>query len=183
MRNKYGPKGPAKPLTGGDIARVEVVVRNSPRDYALFTIGTQTAFRGGDILSLNCSDVRGKSELHIREKKTGKVRITPLNGKVRVAIGVLCAERADDEPLFVGSKRGTRLTICTLSRLWRRWCEEAGVGHRGGSHVGRKTWARRNYEKGARIEVIGRALNHGSPATTFAYIMISDAELNSLYEA
>jgi len=182
MKNKHGPKGPAKPLTGDDIARVEAIVRNKPRDYALFTIGTQTAFRGGDILSLNCGDVRDARELHIREKKTGKIRITPLNKKVRAAIARLCAERADDQPLFVGGKRGTRLTVCTLSRLWRRWCEEAGVGHRGGSHVGRKTWARRNYEKGARIEVIGRALNHGSPATTFAYIMISDSELSSLYE-
>lgn len=179
--SKRGPKGPAQPLSQAEIAKVREVARRDPRDFALFTIGTNTAFRASDILALNIGDVRGKDELRIKERKTGKWRVVPLNGVVKEALKLICSGRRDSEPLFVGHKRGTRLTGCTLARLWRCWCEEAGVGHRGGSHVGRKTWARTNFTRGARIEVISRALNHGTPATTFAYICVTDSELRNLY--
>lgn len=69
---------PTDPLKGDDeVAAVTRIVEGSPRDYALFVMGTNTAFRASDILSLNCGDVRHlkvSGLLRIKEKKTSKYR-------------------------------------------------------------------------------------------------------------
>lgn len=178
---KRGPRGPSKPLTLDEIAKVKEVVRSDVRDFALFTTGTNTAFRGSDILALNCGDVRGKSEVTVKERKTKKTRTVVLNPAVMKSLEPLVFDREDHEPLFTNKKLGTRLGICSLARLWGDWCEKAGIPHKGGSHCGRKSFSRINYDRGVRIEVIAKSLNHDSPQTTFAYLMLTDEDMRAMY--
>lgn len=178
MTNRLGP---AVPLSEKDRAAMRVIVKDSPRNHALFVMGMNTAFRASDLLSLNVGDVAGKNEVRVKEKKTGKWRQVPLNAAVVDALKPLTVNRKADEPLFVGEKRGTRLTVCTLSRLWRSWAEEAGVGGKVASHSGRKTFARTNFERGVRIETLMVSLNHSSPAQTLAYIHVLPSEVEALY--
>lgn len=178
---KPGPKGPVSPLTEVEVARVKEHIKRDPRDYALFVLGCNSAFRASDILALNVGDVDGES-LHVKEKKTKKYRTVPINPTVRTALAAISIGKTKDEPLFTGHKRGTRLTVDTLSRLWKKWCKSVGVKKSTASHTGRKTFARLNYERGTRIEVITKALNHSSPATTFAYIQLTDTDLSAMYQ-
>jgi len=178
---KPGPKGPVSPLTESEVARVKEHLRRDPRDYALFVLGCNSAFRASDILALNVGDVDGDA-LNVREQKTKKRRIVPINPTVRQALAAISVGKTKDEALFTGHKRGTRLTVHTLSRLWKKWCRAAGIKKPTASHTGRKTFARLNYERGTRIEVIAKALNHSSPATTFAYIQLTDADLSAMYQ-
>ena len=85
-------------------------------------------------------------------------------------------------PLFVSVRNKTRLTIVTLSRLWKEWCETAGLTGTFGSHSGRKT---KTYimrvEDELPIEVLMKVLNHSSPAVTLRYACIQDEEVKQFY--
>lgn len=167
------------------------------RDRALFELGINLAFRGGDLLTLNVGDVRGKEagdELVIEhEQKTGKARRTNLNQKCVDALAPLIAERVeqgatDADPLFVSAKprngSHSRLTIVSLSRLWKDWGMEAGLknGARLSSHSGRKTKAYILRTEGkVGIEVLMKVLNHSSPAVTMRYACIQDDECRDFF--
>jgi site-specific recombinase XerC len=90
------------------IAKVIDHIKGSARDTALFTLGTNLAFRASDLLSLNLGDVRGLrvgDVLRLKERKTGNQRSVTVNAKVVHTISELLLTRvgeADDAPLFVG---------------------------------------------------------------------------------
>jgi len=177
-----------------DLQKVRDILKTN-RDRALFTLGINTAFRGGDILSFNVGDVyrlTAGDELTRREQKTKKKRMVNLNEACIEALKPLLAERkadgaSDAEPLFVSERglgAGTRLTIRSLSRMWKAWCEAAGLEGNFGSHTGRKSFGYlQRTERKVPIEVLQKALNHSSPATTLIYLGIQDAELKDLYSA
>lgn len=174
------------PLTVEEIAEVRKHL-TSARDRALFTLGVNTAFRGGDILSLNVGDVRNVTIggcVRLIEQKTNKRRSIVLNSVVHKVLQELLEERADapdDAPLFVGEKRGTRLTVCTLSRLWKAWAAAAGIEKNVASHSGRKSAARAWYDNGVKLAQIAIALNHSSEAVTMRYLGITQEDLNEMY--
>ncbi len=179
---------PTDPIQHGkDINKIKHRLKDSPRDSALFTIGTNTAFRGGDILALNVGDVRDLKVgdlIQIREQKTGKRRPVTANAAVVPALQALLQSDTwenDDEPLFRGHKLKTRLTIETLGRLTKKWCQDAGLTGNYSSHSLRKTWAYQSRKRGADILLIQQALNHSSPATTMAYMCVQSQEMTDLY--
>jgi integrase len=60
------------------------------RDELLFVLGIDTALRIGDLLRLTVGDVfddKGaiKEEMQVREKKTGKFKVNPINDPVRTS--------------------------------------------------------------------------------------------------
>ncbi len=162
----------------------------SNRDRCLFTMGVNAAFRGGDLLSLNVGDVahlKAGEELVRKEQKTGKTRRVTLNAACVAALRVLVLERLDagatkDSPLFVSAKRGNRLGISDLSRMWKMWCSLAGLEGSFASHSGRKTFGYMARVEGrASVEVLMKAYNHASAATTLTYLCVQDSELAALY--
>lgn len=176
---RRGPTAPTSPIRDrADIQRIKERLQRSPRDLALFTLGINTAFRAGDLLSLNVGDVRGRTVLTIKEQKTGKHRTVPLNPAVLAALQPLL-NRPDAEPLFVGAKRGTRLTVETLGRLWKRWC--TGLDGHYSSHSGRKTFGYQQRMSGASLDLLQMAFGHSSSAITLAYVGIQEAEIVELY--
>jgi integrase len=179
---KKGPTGPMEPIRdAAAIAKIKANLASSPRDYALFVMGCNTAFRASDILALNVGDVRGVETLSVKEKKTGKRRAVPLNAVCLEALKPLVEGRSDDEALFVGQKRGTRITVETLGRLWKRWCNEVGLKGNYSSHSGRKSWGYHQRKNGASLPLLQRAFNHSSGAVTLTYVGITDEEVGELY--
>lgn len=176
--NKPGCKGPALPITSVQRLR-EIEGQLSPRDRALFVLGIQLGFRGSDLLALNVGDVRHLTSgdpLRVLEGKTSKYRTVFVGPSVIEALKPLL-DRPDPAPLFAGEKRGTRLTICTLSRLWRRW---TGLG---GSQVGRKTFAHQRWKNGASLDAIQQSFGHASGKVTMTYACIPDEAMRKLYLA
>lgn len=166
-------------------------VLTSTRDRCLFTMGVNAAFRGGDLLSLNVGDVaalKAGDELVRKEQKTGKSRRVTLNAACVAALRELVLERLDagatnNSPLFVSAKRGNRLGICDLSRMWKMWCSLAGLEGNFASHSGRKTFGYINrVERKVPLEVLQKAYGHASGSTTLTYLCIQDEELKALYE-
>lgn len=161
------------------------------RNLALFELGMHLAFRGCDLLSLNLRHVINKNvgdEIVIsKEKKTQKRRVTILNQQCIDVLRKLIVQRqaegaALDDALFVSERALTRLTIVSLSRLWKQWCEAAGLEGNFASHSGRKTKAYiMRTEDGLPIEVLMQVLNHSSPAMTLRYASIQPEEVKQFY--
>jgi len=171
------------------LERVRGVLKTT-RDRCLFTLGVNSAFRGGDLLSLNVGQVhrlRAGDELVLKEQKTGKVRRVTMNQACVQVLQLLVLERVmagagTDDPLFVSAKRGNRLGICDLSRMWKHWCSQAGLEGSFASHTARKTFGYINrVERKVPLEVLQKAYGHASGATTLTYLCIQDAELAALY--
>lgn len=176
------------PLKGADIARVKAIVQHSPRDSALFIMGTNTAFRAGDILSLNCGDVRSLkvgSTLSIKEQKTGNKRPVTVNPLVVAALQRLLADREpidDDAPLFIGQKRRTRLTVSAYGRMVKDWCEQACLEGQFSSHTLRKTFGyTMRKQHGLDLAVIQDMYGHSSGKVTLKYVGIQAEELAAAY--
>jgi integrase len=156
------------------------------RDRALFIMGINTAFRGGDLLTLTIDQVtrlQVGDRLRLKESKTGKSRETLLNGESVAVLQELLTERLAQgaqlaDKLFVSHRSLRPLTIVTLSRLWKEWSERAGLRGVYGSHSGRKTKAYilRVQEK-QDIAVISKFLNHSNINVTMRYACIQDEEV------
>lgn len=177
------------PIKGVEnITKVVNHIKHSNRDLALFTLGTNLAFRAGDLLSLNLGDVRGLNAgdmLRVREQKTSKRRAVTVNQKVVQVLEPLLESRvndADDAPLFIGLKRKTRLTVETLGRLVKSWCTAVGLAGNYSSHTLRKTFGYMlRTEHKLSLDVLQKLYGHSSASITLTYVCIQPEELKAAY--
>lgn len=181
-----GPRGAMEPIRDIDtIRKIKEHLSDHPRDFCLFTFGINTAFRAGDTLSLNIGDVRDKSSITIKEQKTGKRRTVFLNDAVQNAIKRLIESRPqalDTDPLFIGEKRKTRITVETYGRLVKSWTASVGLDGLYCSHSLRKSWAyQQRMQNGVSIDKLQMAFGHSSGLVTMSYACIGDDEMMALY--
>lgn len=162
---------------------------NSPRDYALFVLGVETAYRAGDLLNLKIKDVRKLrvgDRFMVQEGKTNKRRAVTINEGMALALKAVLKTREDADPndyLFVGHKRKTKLDVCTLGRLVKKWCADVGLTEAGYSaHSLRKTFGYHNRVNGdVPIEVLQEIYGHSSARVTLTYIAIQPDEIRNVY--
>lgn len=156
------------------------------RDYALFVVGINTAFRCGDLVSITVGDVRGKKagdDVVVREEKTGKLRRVTLNDNSAEAIDRLLRTipEANDHDFLFSGQRG-KMSVSYVNRLVKRWCSEAGLNGQFGSHTLRKTWGyHQRVTFGSDIEHLMLAYNHSSPRQTLTYLCIQPDEMKEIY--
>ena len=80
---------------------------NRLRDRLLFDLGITSALRVSDLLNLNVEDVKNKTEVKVKEQKTGKYKKFPLQPQVQQEIAEYLATRPssdDEEPVFLTQK-------------------------------------------------------------------------------
>lgn len=158
----------------------------SKRNQLIFVLGINTGLRVSDILGLNISDVKYKSYVEIREKKTGKYKRFPLNNKLKVLIREYLKEReknyciSENEPLFIGKKH-CRLNRSQVYRFLNESCQELGININVGTHTMRKTFGYFFYKKFNDIALLQKILNHSSPSITLRYIGIAQEEIDLSY--
>ena len=73
------------PIRGEDIQKVREYLEGRTRDIALWSVGTNTALRAGDLCALRWEDAEDQDDriaFVLREKKTGKLRRVVLNAQV-----------------------------------------------------------------------------------------------------
>ena len=156
--------------------------KRSPRYYAFFVLGINTALRPGDLLRIRAGDVyqdggEVRGQLYIRSQKTNRAHRILLNDSCREALELLWEREgpfAEKERLFPWTRQH-------VWRLINRWCREVGLTGRYGGHTLRKTWGymARKYH-GVPIELIQEKLGHTTPAVTRRYIGITDDEIEDV---
>ena len=88
------------------------------RNYVMFVFGIYSGLRISDILRLRVRDVRGKKDVYIREKKTGKEKSFPINPELRPILNEYIKDKADYEYVFLGERRrfSRRSDLCLPRR-------------------------------------------------------------------
>ncbi len=171
-----------------DIKAVEKYLKlHSRRNRLIFAFGINTGLRVSDILGLNISDVKDKTYVEIKEKKTGKYKRFPLNKKLQeLIIAYLICDRqhtysiTPEEPLFVGKKH-CRLDRSQVYRFINDACKHLGITANVGTHTMRKTFGYFFYKQNNDVALLQKILNHSSPAITLRYIGIAQEEIDYSY--
>lgn len=169
-----------------DIDTIKKLLKNKPRDFALFTIGINTNLRASDLLSIKVGQVRNlkpMDEITLVEKKTGKHRRINLNKTCINAINCLLATSSysDDSGYLFTGQRG-RLTVPYLNALVKRWCKSINLSGNYGSHTLRKTWGyfqRVHFSAG--LPELMEAFNHSTQRQTMTYLCIQPDEIKKIY--
>lgn len=158
----------------------------SKRNQLIFIFGINTGLRVSDILDLDISDVKNRSYVEIREKKTGKYKRFPLNEKLKKLIKEYLKERekrysiGGNEALFIGKKH-CRLNRSQVYRFLNEACKKLNISINVGTHTMRKTFGYHHYKQFNDIALLQKILNHSSPSITLKYIGIEQETIDISY--
>ena len=106
-----------------DIARIKKLLSDKKRDLCLWTLGINSAFRCGEILSITVGQVehlKAGDRFELKESKTGKHRAVTINQTVADAIQnwlTVHPNPKPDAPLFVSKKSKRALTVSAVNRM------------------------------------------------------------------
>ena len=167
------------------IARIKKLLEDTPRDYCLFTLGINTAFRANELLSIRAGQVKYLNPgevLALKQSKTKKYRQVIVNRTAYEALQLLLEARlySDDDYLFTG-QRGL-LTVPTVSTMVKTWCKNAGLKGNYGSHTLRKTWGYWQRMREAAIPLLMEAFGHATQQQTLSYLCIQAQEVEEMYQ-
>lgn len=188
QKGRAGMKNLVEPIKSKkDLEKIEAYLeKRNKRNRLIFVFGINTGLRVSDILGLNVEDVKNKSYIEIREKKTGKYKRFPLNSKLKALIKDYLKERENlyaigaETPLFVGKKHH-RLHRSQVYRFLNEACEQLGIAVNIGTHSMRKSFGYHFYKKFNDVALLQKILNHSSPAITLRYIGIEQDEIDNSY--
>ena len=173
------------------IAKTEIKKYQADRNYMLFLIGFNTAFRAEDLLQLRVKDVE-KGYVSIKENKTGKWQHFRMNKELHNEIMnyINKYKLNSNSYLFMGQKKKdtykgvTRDVIYPITRqncrcsIFAKVIKACGIDFKFGLHSLRKTFGYMWIKNGGKLVTLQKMYNHDAPSTTMLYVMwdINDVE-------
>jgi len=169
-----------------DIKSIKTLLKDKPRDLCLFTLGINTNLRASDLLQITAGmvrDLKPGGEIELREKKTGKPRRITLNKAVVDSIQRLFKSRQyQDSQVLITGQRGP-LTVPSINRLVKSWCNAINLKGNYGSHTLRKTFGyHQRVTFGVGLPELMVVFNHSSQRQTLEYLCVQPDEVRSIYE-
>ncbi|OAS17469.1 site-specific integrase [Paenibacillus oryzisoli] len=157
------------------------LMATNERNYILFVLGTYTGLRISDILRLQVGMVKG-SQISIREKKTGKKRLIPINPDLKMDLKKYIVGRPDDEYLFKSKSKNAPITRDAAYKMLNTVARKFELSEIG-THTLRKTFGYHFYSKTKDIALLMEIFNHSHPSITLRYIGINQETIdNSMNE-
>lgn len=164
-----------------ELRKVEKILKKRDfRYYVFFVVGTNCGLRISDILNLNVGDVKDKTHINIKEKKTSKHKRFPINAKLKPLFDKLTLNRNLDEPLFL-SIFGNRMERTQCYRVINEACRKIGIEYGIGTHTLRKTFGYHHYQKFKDIALLQKIFDHSSQDVTLRYIGINQDIIDDSY--
>ena len=169
-----------------DIKRIKNLLQSNPRDYLLFTLGINTGLRIGDLLRLKVSDLQNlkiKDSFSLIEEKTGKQNVIVINEAIHKAFQfyLRAYNPASNSVLFFSRKGSEALSVPSVNRIVKGWCDGIGLQGNFGCHTLRKTFGYlMRSVHGVSSEILCTRYNHSSPRVTMLYLGISTDEVNGI---
>lgn len=165
------------------------------RNYMLFLIGLNTAFRAEDLLQLRVKDVI-KGYVSIKENKTGKMQNFRMNKQLHDEIlkYIETYELKQSDYLFMGQKKKdtykgkTWSVIYPITRqnarlIFQKVAEAVGIDYKFGLHSLRKTFGYMYIKNGGNVITLMKMYNHDEPGTTLLYVMWNKEDAESERES
>ena len=144
----------------------------SERNRMMFLFGIYVGIRISYILKLKVRDVRDKTHIYIREKKTKKEKRFPINEELRPELNRSIRGKADYERLFQSRQGSDHVQRVRAYQILNEAGQKFGVDHVG-THTLRKTFGYHFYQQTHDIVTLQKIFNHSSIEVTFRYIGIS----------
>lgn len=161
------------------------------RNYAMISLGLNTALRISDLLHLQWKDIYDFEtqnffcHIAVTEQKTGKLNRIALNQSARNALAEYRAdlETVDREDfLFCGRKRRRiPLSRSQAYRIIRHACEELHLEECISCHSMRKTFGYHAWKSGTSPVVLMEIYNHSSYKITKRYLGIDQDDKDSVF--
>lgn len=167
-----------------DHAKSDIKRYQAHRNYMLFLIGFNTAFRAEDLLQLRVCDVE-KGYVTIKENKTGKIQNFRMNKELHEQI-MNYIEKYDlkeKDYLFMGQKtretyKGRTfkviypITVANCdSRIFPTTVKACGIDTHFSLHSLRKTFGYQYINNGGNPMTLMKMYNHSDVGTTMLYVM------------
>ena len=174
-----------EPITNyEDIILIKRLLKDQPRNLALFTIGINTNLRASDLLQLRVYQVQNMQSvdsIEIKEKKTGKPRRLTLNKTcIQVIQSLLSKSHYSHYDYLFKTRKSEALTVNSVHRLIKLWCKLLNLEGNYGSHTMRKTWG---YHQRVTFKVdiptLMVCFNHANQKQTLDYLCIQPQEYNN----
>ena len=124
--------------------------------------------------------VRITQKREIRELKTGKRKIFPINDKLKQEIEEFTKGMPEDQPLFY-TQKGRRMERSRAYKILNKAARAVGITRRIGTHTLRKTFGYHCYQKYDDVVLLQKIFNHSSPQITLRYIGIEQEDIDAVY--
>ncbi|WP_203289841.1 tyrosine-type recombinase/integrase [Metabacillus sp. cB07] len=149
----------------------------SERDRFLFVFGINTGLRVSDILPLKVINVKDKSHVIIKEKKTKKIKRFLIPSSLQNEINAYI-KGMNDEDLLFPSRKGDKPISTT--QAYRAFVKAAEMIDKDdvGTHTMRKTFGYHYYRRTKDIAFLQEIFNHSAPSITKRYIGITQDEID-----
>lgn len=183
---REAPRDPAV-MTAGEVRRFfeevakECDLTRRARDLALLAVLTQLGLRVHEAVGLRVDQVEFESAtlLAIRGKG-GTVHDLPLNVETLTLLANWLERRPElardaERALFV-SRRGTRLSVRTVERLFEKLRAKIGSSKHITPHTSRHSVATLALSQGTDVVTVSQILRHASINTTMLYLHLIDGE-------
>lgn len=164
--------------------------KTSPRNYAMFVMGINTALRIGDILSLTWNDVYNfdrdcfRDHIIIREHKTAKENIIAMNHNVKDALKIYQKQLPVLKPawyIFSGRDRNKALSRSQAYRIIKNACHELNLPENISCHSLRKTFGYHAWIAGTDPVVLMFIFNHSDFQITKRYLGIDQDDKDNVF--
>lgn len=164
------------------IAEIKNLLKHdSYRDYFLFVMGINTGLRISDLLPLQVKDVRNKTHITIKEKKTDKNKRFIINSALRSEIEEYTANLHDEDYLFPSKRTKNPIQRVQAYKILNKVAEKVGLDEIG-THTLRKTFGYHYYKKTKDVAMLQEIFNHSAPSVTKRYIGITQDEIDKSLE-
>lgn len=156
----------------------EYLKEKNVKYYVMYEIGIYSGLRISDILKLKIRDVKNKTTIKIREQKTGKEKIFPVNAELEKVLSDYCKDKKAWEYLIPSThKAAAPVSREYAYRVIREAGRKFGLEHLG-THTLRKTFGYHFYMQTKDIVLLMRILNHNDQSKTLRYIGIEQSTIN-----
>lgn len=165
--------------------------RTEYRNYALVTVGLNTALRISDILDLKWKNVYSEekqdfySHIYLIEQKTQKNTIILLNESVKEALSLYKESLKDydtEQYIFSGRKNnGKPISRVQAFRIIKDAVEQLGLEEHISCHSLRKTFGYQAWRQGTEPALLMTIFNHSSYAITKRYLCIDQDDKDQLF--
>lgn len=167
----------------------KILKERNIRDYLMFVLGINTGLRISDLLKLTFEDIINNKEIRsqiiIKEKKTGKIKQFPITKSACKAIieylEYISIYKRND--YLFKSVRGNRpISRVQAYRIINSAARKAGIETAIGTHTLRKTFGYHFYQQYKDVALLQEIFNHSTPSITLRYIGINQDNINNAYK-
>lgn len=150
------------------------------RNYLLFDIAINTGLKIIDIINLTVWDVKNKSQIEVKEDRTGKLLKYAVSPEIHKEIQKFILGMSAGELLFPNRKGGKNPITNKQAYKWlNEISRKLGLDNLG-THTLRKTFGYHHYKKHNDIALLQNLFSHSNPDMTLRYIGVADIEATSI---